>query len=59
MLGSAAGLVYLAALEEEPLHKYLDQLTTEGAERRAARRRRRWRGRERAAAFRGRRKPAA
>jgi IclR family transcriptional regulator, mhp operon transcriptional activator len=38
MLGSAAGLVYLATLEEEPLRKYLDQLTSEGAERRAARR---------------------
>jgi IclR family transcriptional regulator, mhp operon transcriptional activator len=38
MLGSAAGLVYLATLEEEPLRRYLDQLTAEGAERRAARR---------------------
>ena len=37
MLASAAGLVYLAALETEPLRKYLAQLTSEGTERRDAR----------------------
>lgn len=39
MLGSAAGLVYLAALEEEPLRKYLAQLASNPAARRDARRR--------------------
>ena len=38
MLGSAAGLAYLAALEEEHLRKYLARLTRDGAERRDARR---------------------
>jgi IclR family mhp operon transcriptional activator len=39
MLGSAAGLVYLAALEEEPLRRYLAQLTATPTERRDTRRR--------------------
>jgi DNA-binding IclR family transcriptional regulator len=39
MLGSAAGLVFLAALEEEPLRRYLSQLTATQTERRDARRR--------------------
>lgn len=39
MLGSAAGLVFLAALAEEPLRRYLSQLTTNPSERRDARRR--------------------
>lgn len=39
MLGSAAGLVYLAALDEEPLRKYLGQLAPAATERRDVRRR--------------------
>lgn len=39
MSGSAAGLVYLAALEDEPLRKYLGQLAADAAARRDLRRR--------------------
>jgi IclR family transcriptional regulator, mhp operon transcriptional activator len=39
MLSSAAGLVYLAELEEQHCRKYLTQLTSDGAERRESKRR--------------------
>jgi len=39
MLGSAAGLVYLAALDNDALREYLTQLTANTAERRTARQR--------------------